>query len=213
MVGSLTGKQESDIPEQATEDGRILPRTRLIEGLLAAKAVRVVLLEAPAGYSKTTTLRLWEREDSRDFAWVSCQTRHNDPSVLIEEIVFALSRFGQIDDEVLMALGSPTPDLNLVLGRLARAIEAMDPFVLAIDDARESGEVAISIRPDYKLRGISWSLLEHVVAYAEARGLKWIESIEDRENRAAISLEREMGFIIEPIEDDPTHVLVRRQLR
>ena len=46
MVGSLTGKQESDIPEQATEDGRILPRTRLIEGLLAAKAVRVVLLEA-----------------------------------------------------------------------------------------------------------------------------------------------------------------------
>lgn len=85
--------------------------------------------------------------------------------------------------------------------------------MLAIDDAREAGEVAISIRPDYKLRGISWSLLEHVVAYAEARGLKWIESIEDRENRAAISLEREMGFIIEPIEDDPTHVLVRRQLR
>ncbi|ATY34712.1 GNAT family N-acetyltransferase [Sphingomonas psychrotolerans] len=84
--------------------------------------------------------------------------------------------------------------------------------MLAIDPAGERGEVAISIRPDYKHRGVSWSLLEHVVRYAEGRGLKTIESIESREHHAAISLEHEMGFTAEEIDGDPTCVVLRRTL-
>ena len=84
--------------------------------------------------------------------------------------------------------------------------------LLAMDQARERGEVAVAIRPDYKQRGISWTLLEHVTRYATARGLKMIESIESRDNRAAIALEQEMGFTLSPIEGEPSLVLVRRSL-
>ncbi|TJW71389.1 MAG: GNAT family N-acetyltransferase, partial [Mesorhizobium sp.] len=37
--------------------------------------------------------------------------------------------------------------------------------------------------------------------------------IENRENQAAIELEREMGFTVAAYPDDPTLVLVRRDLR
>lgn len=84
--------------------------------------------------------------------------------------------------------------------------------MLAADPQLERGEVAISIRTDHKRRGISWTLLEHIAAYAEARGIKTLESLEARENRAAIELEQEMGFTAHPVEDDPTLVLVRRTL-
>lgn len=84
--------------------------------------------------------------------------------------------------------------------------------MLALDEARERAEVAISVRSDFKGRGVSWTLLEHVTRYATARGVKVLESIESRDNRAAITLEREMGFTTEPCPGDSTLVIVRRQL-
>lgn len=84
--------------------------------------------------------------------------------------------------------------------------------LLATDPARQSGEVAVAIRPEYKQRGISWSLLEHLTRYATARGLKQIESIESRDNQAAIALEQQMGFTLSPVEGEPSLVLVRRDL-
>lgn len=84
--------------------------------------------------------------------------------------------------------------------------------LLATDDSLDRGEVAISIRSDFKGRGISWTLLEHIARYAEARGIKLLESIEARENRRAIELEQQMGFTAEAIEGDPTLVRVVRKL-
>jgi acetyltransferase len=74
------------------------------------------------------------------------------------------------------------------------------------------GEVAISIDSRFKARGIGWALLAHVTRYAKAHGLKRLQSIESRENHAAIDLEREMGFTRKPYPDDPTLVLVEAQL-
>ena len=84
--------------------------------------------------------------------------------------------------------------------------------MLACDPALERGEVAIAIREDYKHRGVSWELLAHIARYAEAKGVRTLESVELRENHAAIELEREMGFTAEPYPGDATLVLVRRQL-
>lgn len=39
-----------------------------------------------------------------------------------------------------------------------------------------------------------------------------MESIESRENRAAIEVERDMGFTVKMDPDDPTLVLVQRKL-
>lgn len=84
--------------------------------------------------------------------------------------------------------------------------------LLAADPELKRGEVAISIDKDFKGKGISWTLLEHIAAYAEARGIKRLESIEARENRAAITLEQEMGFTAEAVEGDATLVRVVRDL-
>jgi GNAT superfamily N-acetyltransferase len=81
--------------------------------------------------------------------------------------------------------------------------------MLASDELLEHGEVALSIREDYKHLGISWELLSHIANYAQRHGFKSIESIESRENHAAIELEREMGFKVVSYPDDPALVLVR----
>lgn len=84
--------------------------------------------------------------------------------------------------------------------------------MLACDAKMKTGEVAISIRSDYKARGISWDLLRHVAAYAKAKGLTTIQSVESRDNHSAIDMEREMGFVAGPYPGDPTLVLVQRKL-
>jgi N-acetylglutamate synthase-like GNAT family acetyltransferase len=84
--------------------------------------------------------------------------------------------------------------------------------MLACDAEMKVGEVAIVIREDYKARGVSWDLLTHVAAYAAAKGLTTIQSVEARDNHAAIDMEREMGFTAGPYPGDPTLVLVQKQL-
>lgn len=80
--------------------------------------------------------------------------------------------------------------------------------MLACDDGMETAEVAISIRADRKGQGIGWSLLNYVSAEAKARGVKRLQSIENRENHLAIELEREMGFVAREVEGDPSVVLL-----
>lgn len=84
--------------------------------------------------------------------------------------------------------------------------------MMAADSKRERAEVAISIRSDYKDRGIGWALLDYVAKAAREREIGILESIESRENRKAISLEREMGFEVIPYPEDATLVLVQKKL-
>ena len=85
--------------------------------------------------------------------------------------------------------------------------------VLAGDAAGERAEAAILLRADLKGQGIGWTLLDHLVAHARARGYAIVESLEDRANHGAIQVENDMGFQIAPIEDDPTLVRVSKRLR
>ena len=78
-------------------------------------------------------------------------------------------------------------------------------------DARR-GEVALTIRDDYKHQGISWEMLAHICRYAQENDFKSIESLESRENHAAINLERDMEFKAYDDEDDPSVVVLRREL-
>jgi GNAT superfamily N-acetyltransferase len=85
--------------------------------------------------------------------------------------------------------------------------------MLATDPADRNGEVAICIRADRKHLGVGWEMLAYVGRCAEDLGLTSIESIESRENRAAIEVERDMGFTVSSDPDDPTLVRVRRKLQ
>ena len=84
--------------------------------------------------------------------------------------------------------------------------------MLACDDSLEKGEVAISIRAEYKHRGVGWELLRHIARFADAKGVKSLESIESRQNHEAIELEREQGFVTEPYPGDAALVLIRKQI-
>lgn len=84
--------------------------------------------------------------------------------------------------------------------------------MLAADPSLQRAEVAISLRSDYKNRGIGWALLDHLARYAKARGIKRIESVESRENREALSVETDMGFRAEAFPGDASLVLVSKDL-
>ncbi|WP_201448980.1 GNAT family N-acetyltransferase [Sinorhizobium medicae] len=84
--------------------------------------------------------------------------------------------------------------------------------MVACDSSVTKAEVAISVRAGDKHKGVAWEMLRHVARYAQARGIKALESIESRENHEAIELEREQGFVATPYPDDPTLILVRKDL-
>jgi len=85
--------------------------------------------------------------------------------------------------------------------------------MVAFDPSMEKAEVAISVRREDKHKGIAWEMLRHVARYAQARGAAYLESVESRENHEAIELEREQGFVAVPYDEDPTLVLIRKDLR
>ena len=85
--------------------------------------------------------------------------------------------------------------------------------MLVSDPDRARAELAMAVRDGWKGKGISWTLMEHVLRYAEAEGIGSIESLESSENHAALALEREMGFTTRPCADNPAETIVRKQLR
>jgi GNAT superfamily N-acetyltransferase len=84
--------------------------------------------------------------------------------------------------------------------------------LVACDDDRMRAEVAIVVRADHKGSGIGWTLLDHIADYARSIGIRSLESVEDRHNQSAIEVERDSGFTVKPYGDDPTLVVVSKQL-
>jgi LuxR family maltose regulon positive regulatory protein len=111
-------------------------RQRLIERLLKSQSTRLVLLTAPAGYSKTTCMAEWATADKRPFAWISANHRHHDAALCVTAVVEALGEIEPVDPDILASLGSPDPSiLAVTLPRLSRSFgERSEPFVLVIDD-------------------------------------------------------------------------------
>ena len=84
--------------------------------------------------------------------------------------------------------------------------------MLAAEPGMTRAEVAIAISPDFQRRGVGWTLLDFVAHDAAARGIRSLESVECRDNRAAIALEREMGFTASAFPGDATLTLLRKEL-
>lgn len=74
------------------------------------------------------------------------------------------------------------------------------------------GEFALATRPDSKGKGVSWTLLEHVVRYATAEGVRLLKSIETTDDARALQLEREMGFRVHLCPEDATLMIAEKSL-
>jgi acetyltransferase len=111
---------------------------------------------------------------------------------------------------------APVKDLGHVfIARLTQLDYARAMALIAIEDASgemvggvrlhadanyETGEFAILLRSDLKGRGLGWKMMELIIEYAKAEGIKRITGQVLRENSVMLRMCREFGFLIE---DDP----------
>ena len=114
-------------------------RAHLIQRLGAA-AAKLILVDAPAGFGKTTLVAQWRASgmDSRPFAWLSLDDGENDPSRLWWHITHALQEAcpGLAGEENRRELLAPEPDITgTVLPVLLNELAGLTaPVVLVLDD-------------------------------------------------------------------------------
>jgi LuxR family transcriptional regulator, maltose regulon positive regulatory protein len=113
----------------------IVPRTVLVEQLLASQTSPIIGVVAPAGYGKTTLLAQWAARTRGRVAWVSVDRPDNDPVVLLTYLAVALDRVEPIDPTVFQALASPGVSIvATVVPRFASAISALtEPVAVVLD--------------------------------------------------------------------------------
>jgi LuxR family transcriptional regulator, maltose regulon positive regulatory protein len=81
-------------PCRGTFGRGLVERARLMRRLMDARDLPLVLLTAPAGYGKTTTLLEWARHDERPFAWVALDRAEDDPAHLLASVVRSTGALG-----------------------------------------------------------------------------------------------------------------------
>lgn len=135
-------------------------------------------------------------------------------SVTLEDLRFrflsAVQHVGHYQVAAMLSVDHARSETYLAFERESGRLVAT--AMLAADPELATAEVAISVHRDYKERGIGWTLLEHVARVARAKGIAKLQSIESRDNHAAIELERDMGFAARAYPGDATLVLVEAKL-
>jgi acetyltransferase len=84
--------------------------------------------------------------------------------------------------------------------------------MLSCDAEKKTAEVAISVHPAYRNKGIGWTLLDFIAGDAEQRGMDVLQSIECPDNRGALDVEKDLGFEIRFYPDEPRLNLVSKRL-
>lgn len=142
--------------------------------------------------------------EDRRFRFLGAQTHVG------QELLEPMTRCDHFRTENFLAFAN---DAGAGDGATGDGGELVGTAMLACDNPLDTGEIAVSIRRDRRGQGIGWALLDLIANEAAKRGLRRVISIESRENRAAIELEREKGFVARAIDGDPTLVLLEKVLR
>jgi acetyltransferase len=80
---------------------------------------------------------------------------------------------------------------------------------LHADANYERGEYAILLRSDLKGKGLGWLLMQMIIDYARATGLKVIEGQVLAENTTMLAMCRELGFVVAADPNEPDTCLVK----
>jgi acetyltransferase len=108
-----------------------------------------------------------------------------------------LARLTQIDYAREMAFVAVARDTSALLGVVR----------LIADPDYTRGEYAILVRSDLKGRGLGWRLMQHLIDYAKAEGLKELFGSVLTNNSTMLQMCRELGFTIE---SEPGDESIRR---
>jgi acetyltransferase len=113
-----------------------------------------------------------------------------------------IARFTQIDYARAMALIAIDEKSRAMLGVVR----------LHADANYENGEYAILVRSDLKGRGLGWLLMQMIIDYARAEGLRRIEGQVLSENTTMLAMCRQLGFTIAADAYDPDTSFVKLAL-
>jgi ATP/maltotriose-dependent transcriptional regulator MalT len=113
-------------------------RRPLVRALKDSADRRLVLVDAPVGYGKSTLLAQWAEADGgrRSFGWLSLTEQDRDPARLLAHLVTSLRQLAPgFGDTVEPALDVPGPrPAEGALALLLDELTALPPFVLVLDD-------------------------------------------------------------------------------
>lgn len=113
----------------------VVSRDDLVKRLIDVPPDQTLVVAAPAGYGKTTTMVLWDEADRRPFAWVGLGPLDDAPVHLLQHIAAAFDDLDPIDATIADALARPGADPILdLLPTLIRVIDDRAPCVLVLDD-------------------------------------------------------------------------------
>ena len=114
-----------------------------------------------------------------------------------------LARLTQIDyarEMAFVAIGEERGDLLGVVR-------------LVLDPDLTHGEYGILVRSDQKGRGLGWRLMDHLIKYARAEGVAYIDGLVLSENTTMIDMAQRLGFKVRASLDDPEVMDVRLDLK
>jgi LuxR family maltose regulon positive regulatory protein len=111
-------------------------RPRLVQRLLDDQQASLVVLAAPPGYGKTSTLSEWAECDERAFAWATLEPADNDPERLLGTLAFAATQLHSSDRR--FTAGSELASVGTIgLPSLIQALAGVPAgAVLVLDDVQ-----------------------------------------------------------------------------
>ena len=117
----------------------VVPREKILKQLREGiqDGHLLTLVSAPAGYGKTTTVRMWAGKAGFSVAWVSLEVSDNDLKQFIKYVLTALQ---QVEDDLGQAAlevveNSQEVDLSQILGLLINDLhELSQPIILVLED-------------------------------------------------------------------------------
>ena len=114
-----------------------LPRPRLVRSLEGAAGAPLTLVSAPPGYGKTTAVRAWCASRARPSAWVTLDTRDNDPNRMWRYVATAVDGIrGGLGRGALQRLPRTGGPIESAIDELTNALASYgEECVIVLDDA------------------------------------------------------------------------------
>src|SRR3990170_3020299 len=97
----------------------------------------LTLVSAPAGYGKTTTIRMWVEEAGYPVAWVTLENSDNDLKQFLTYVLTALQQAGDHLGQAALEVVENAREINLqrILGLLIKDLYDLDqPIVLVLEE-------------------------------------------------------------------------------